>query len=428
MEMTTMPMAAAKAGWDKLASGTSLLNVDEIPVVQGEFADAINDLLAQARTYLSGFSTAATEMSTAASESTDEETKLADAPTENQLEILGKEIQDDSQAGRDWSDKAKELREKTAERKRAVEELDEAAGQSQSQQECVGIPEVPVAGEGGDVENPSSEGEKERGKEKDEAGEGDGLSGGEGEPVDPSTDIKLPLVVPKDTGTPISSDAVGTGLSADIAPTPAATPTPTAQVSPTSFATPQMPQVQQQPMMAASASPTPTSSAPNPMSGIKVGAPTADDLRKRMRDAERKSQDEDSKKREPELSGEVTGAAAVMAVDRGTSVDGVKTAAATTGAGVNTPTNVSSANGVNPNNPGQNPNQQRMMGGMGGGMMGAPPMGSGQHATAKNNDLRNEIMASDPPNGLMDSLDRSVDNGLIGRHSANNPSKKLVDA
>lgn len=110
-------------------------------------------------------------------------------------------------------------------------------------------------------------------------------------------------------------------------------------------------------------------------------------------------------------------------------MDGVKTAAATTGAGVNAPTNVSSANGVNPSNPGQNPNQQRMMGGMGGGgMMGAPPMGSGRHTTQKNNDLRDGIMASDQPEGLMDSLDGSVDNGLIGRHSANNPSKKLADA
>lgn len=428
MELTTMPMASAKAGWDKLATGTSLLNVNEIPVVQGEFADAINNLLAQARTYLSGFSTAATEMSTAASESTEEESKLADAPTENQIEIQKKEVNDDSKAGRDYTDKAKELKEMIAKRKHAVEELDEAAGESQSQQECVGIPEVPGACEGGDVENPSSGGEKERGKEKEEEGEGDGLSGGEGEPVDPSTDRKLPLVVPKEAGTPVSSDAVGTGLSSDTAPT--TTPTPTGQVSPSAFSTPQMPQVQQQPMMAAS--PAPTSSAPsnaarNPMSGIKVGTPTADDLRKRMRDADRRAQDEDEFKKREE-GGEVIGAAAVMAVDRGTSVDGVKTPAATTGAGVNTPTNVSSANGVNPNNPGQNPNTHNNQRMMGGGMMGAPPMGSGQHATAKNNDLRNGIMASDQPAGLMDSLDGSVDTGLIGRHSANNPSKKLVDA
>ncbi|WP_133055165.1 hypothetical protein [Mycolicibacterium fallax] len=417
-------MAAAKAGWDKLATGTSLLNVNQIPVVQGEFADAINDLLAQARTYLSGFSTAATEMSAAASESTDEESKLASAPTESQIEIQKAEIKRDSDAGRDYKDKVKDLNADIAERKRAVEELDEAAGQSQSQQECVGVPEVPGAGEGGDVENPRSDDEKER-KEKDEAGEGgDEWGGGEGDPVDPSTDRKLPLVVPKETAPPVSSDAVGTGLSSDIAPTPAATPTPTAQFSPSSYGTPQMPQVQQ-PMMAASASPTPTSSAPtnasrNPMQGVRV-----DDIRKKLRDAERKNEDADFKKRDED--GEVTGAA-VMAVDRGTSVDGVKTAAATTGAGVNAPTNVSSSNTNPANNPGQNPNNQNNQRMMGGGMMGAPPMGSGRHTAQKNNDLRDSILASDPPDGLMDSLDRSVDVGLVGRHSADNPSKKLADA
>lgn len=120
------------------------------------------------------------------------------------------------------------------------------------------------------------------------------------------------------------------------------------------------------------------------------------------------------------LGGAAAGAAAA-GVDRGVSVSGVNTKADTSGLG----TNLSGAGGKPGGGGAPTPNMMRggMMGGMGP-MMGG--MGSGAQGTTKDRPDIKPLVKDRDLNGL-DSLERGIDGGIIGRDTAEAPDETGID-
>ncbi|MCB1258193.1 MAG: hypothetical protein KDB26_13865 [Microthrixaceae bacterium] len=387
MELSTYPLTSAASKWGELASEMQALGLSEIPVVEGKFADKINSWIAGAVQNLAGFSTAATELSSAAGESSDEESKLAAAPTLSDIAILGKEIKDDSDAGRDFTEKAKRLKEMQAEHDKAKEELETSSTETQSQTECASIPEfegIGIDGEPAYVPPGEEDDEDDGANDPNEPGnKPEGTPTGN-EPVGtPSTDRKLPDVTskPETPSVTTPSDAAKTDLSSD-SPAPKTTPT-TAQPAQTmpssSTGTPQQPSM---PQVSMGQTPTTGGQPQGQQAQQTPRGATSDDLRKKIQDAARKAEDEaeDKKDAEGDTSREDVGGAALLtgsttAPPGGapTNLTGAPTAPTVTGA---------------PTPPAGTPPP----GGVGG-VGGAPAMGSGNNAQAKNQ----TIIASDQP-------------------------------